>query len=213
MTETPPNAEDLAAFRSTVHTLLHPMVCTLATRRALVAVHLRAIPIALSDDTRPHRAWWPCAGVLDVVNPMDAYTYLVDATIDALSDRVANLARRTRTSERDLWAEVAAIFTDLGPQHMMTHPEAARRECETFARAAQGTPLGCRLRYVEFEYGGTARRLVQRPTCCLSGGATSVDHTRQGADRWRGHCVSCPRLPRDETIRLARRELAAAQRS
>jgi hypothetical protein len=199
---------DVRTFRAAVHSLLHPLVCTLATRRALIAVHLPLIPLALSAGRAPHRAWWPDAGVLDVINAHEAYAYLVDLAVDALTDLVAAVAGRAGFRERELWGEVVAVFTDVGPRHTMACPDASARECETFAHAALGTVLGRRLRYLNFDHEGGVRRLVQRPTCCRGPGIGTLP-SRPGEQLGRGCCVDCPRLPRSQAIRLARQELAA----
>lgn len=200
---------DAGAIGAVAHALLHPVLRTLADRRILITLHLPSVPFALGGAGGPARAWWPDAGALQVVNPADAYVHLVDRTIAALAGPVRTVARRGDRPEREVWAAVAAVFTGLGPRHTMAAPDAARRECELVARAARGTVLGHRPRYVEFRHDDAPRCLVQRPACCRPAARTAPDRT--GADPWSRRCVGCPLLTPAQAVRIARADLTSLE--
>lgn len=188
---------------------LTPLVRLVAAERLVADVDLAGIALETEpDDGGPWRAWWPePVKARTFVEPEAAYADLVTRSLTAFAPLIDAVGQRVPVGPRALWCRLVDVFADVGPRYQLSDPSPARAEIEAFARAAMGTRLGQRLRYVDFEYAGTARQLVRMTACCLaytrSSDADPPPHP-SSVGPWSAYCMACPLIPEHETVRRAR---------
>ncbi len=203
-----PPEGDIGILRSVVWALLHPFVTAVAKERILIALALDEVQIAFpGDDSGDEfvRVWWPAAEVHPVTDPAAAYRTLALAASETLAPLVRAVRDRTRISTRGLWRYVLEEFASVGPEPATTDPRPALAECACVEAGARGTPLGQRLRFVEFDHDGTRRQFVRRAACCFA--HKWPPEPGEPEDGWERYCSTCPLIPVDESVRLVRQEL------
>lgn len=188
---------------------LTPLVRLVAADRLVADLAIGGIALESEpDDGGPWRAWWPASvGARTFAEPEAAYAELVARSVAAFAPLIDAVGERVRVGPRALWCRLVDVFADVGPRYELADPSPARAELEAFTRAAAGTRLAQRLRYVDFEHEGTSRQLVRMTACCLaytrSTDADPPPHP-SSVGPWSAYCMTCPLIPEHETVRRAR---------
>jgi hypothetical protein len=167
-------------------------------------VHLRHVDLVVQPDD-------PLADTPDVeVRSYDEMLRMMVADIVAFAAPFIEAVRaHSSIGRRGLWGGLVNMVADPFVHSLGANsPLEQRQRVDRLWTAVAGTPLDQRLHWIDFDHGGEAHTVLRTTSCCLAyKWPEQSDHRLRpdGCDpRWDRYCLSCPRIPTDETIHRAR---------
>ena len=187
-----------------------PLLALVGRERVLPGVDVSEMRFGFSEGHgAPDRVWWPNDVTVEPVADLEAtLSLLIAGAIDFLTPLVHATRLRVPIGQRGLWGRVIDVFTGLGPGYDHPDPQTQCDDLSVFRRLVAGTVLDQPIEVVVIDRPDGVRCMVRTVACCFAYKKSPDDHGEREVrpwddSEWSRHCMSCPLIPVEETVRRA----------